>query len=141
MGPGSRGACHRAARRADPLAWPGRQRDAGWAKALMPPGPPFLVRITYEKGGQSAALPTLRAFVGISARHHVTHLPGCRSFATSVSTLTTGSQATVIFFALSLAGFTPGALVGAGGRLRASFCAGIRTSTGVSPRLSTFRST
>src|SRR5258705_9151024 len=25
MGPGSRGACHRAALRADPLAWPGRR--------------------------------------------------------------------------------------------------------------------
>jgi len=26
------------------------KQNAEWAKALMPPGPPFVVRIIYEKG-------------------------------------------------------------------------------------------
>src|SRR5580704_15740261 len=34
MGPGSRGACHRAALRADPLAWPERQNYTGGLTAL-----------------------------------------------------------------------------------------------------------
>src|SRR5947199_1474203 len=60
----------------------------------------------------------------------VTQRPGCSSFATSVSTLTVGSQATAILRS-ALAG-----LVGAG-TLRASFAMGTRTSTEVSARLST----
>ena len=61
--------------------------------------PPLLSGSLRDEGRQSGALPTLRTFVGRFPRHQVTHFPGCSSFATSVSTLTTGSQATILFAA------------------------------------------
>src|SRR5260370_18939422 len=35
MGPGSRGACHRAGRRPDPVAWPGRRRSVADSRLLQ----------------------------------------------------------------------------------------------------------
>src|SRR6266545_4573718 len=69
-----------------------------------------------------------------SERLHVTQRPGCNNFATSVSTLTVGSQATAIL----RSGLRSAGLAGAGGRLRASLATETRTRIEVSVRLSTF---
>ena len=65
-------------------------------------------------------------------RDQVTQRPGCSSLATSVSTLTVGSQATTIlrsgFFGACL-------LTDVGARLRAYLSTETRTSTEVSVRL------
>lgn len=68
--------------------------------------------------------------VGVLSSAHVTQRPGSSSLATSVRTLTTGSQATVVFR-------SPDFIIEGAGRLRASsltlsFAAGMRTSTEVS---------
>ena len=120
----------------DALGRDDRRTQGGQRRYHRQPAP-LLSGSFADKGGQSGALPTLRTCVGISPRHQVTHLPGCSSFATSVSTLTGGSQATMRFD-FSAAGFAEG---WAGARLRASFCTGMRSSTEVSARLSTFSST
>src|SRR5262245_38027571 len=137
-GPVTTGRSHGSAlrRRLLALRFAGTTWRRRMGKALLPLRLPSPVRIIYGKGGQSGALPTLRTCVGSDPRHYVTHLPGCNSLATSVSTLTTGSHAT-IFFALSPTGFAAGC---AGARLRTSFT-GMRTSTEVSARLSTLSST
>jgi hypothetical protein len=61
----------------------------------------------------------------------VTQRPGCNCFATSVSTLTGGSQATV-----DLRSEDRLIMEGAAGPLRASLAAGIRITTEVAERLS-----
>ena len=77
-----------------------------------------------------------RAQATVERELQVMQRPGCSSLATSVSTLTVGSQATAILLRSGLRG---ACLVAAGGgRLRASLATGTRTSTDLSVMLSTF---
>src|SRR2546430_2126057 len=111
-----------------------RQHRPAWIDATVAaPGPhDFAVRCLRFVGALLRMRALCVALAGkmlewiCGRRSYVTHLPGCSSLATSVSTLTTGSQATAIFFASLLAGgFTPGRV---GCRLRASFATGMRIS-------------
>src|SRR5438105_2812941 len=90
--------------------------------------------IPSRRGEDAAPQDEVRVRESNPEKSYVTQRPGCSNFATSVSTLTVGSQATAIL----RSGLRSAGLVAGGGRLRASFATGTRTTIEVSTRLSTF---
>src|SRR5262245_49436641 len=105
-------------------------QSVGWAKRLH--AHHHEVRSMTDGGHVAdAPLPTLR--ISGSTLNHVTQRPGWSSLATSVRTLTGGSQAMAVF---DVPGLDAPGLAGGAGRFRTSSLAatGTRTTTDMSAR-------
>src|SRR5437763_5415897 len=91
--------------------------------------------IPSRRGEDAAPQDEVRVRESNPEKSYVTQRPGWSSFATSVSTLTVGSQATAILRSgLRSTGLVATGAGAAGARFRASLGRGRRTSTEVSDR-------